>query len=440
MKKIIILIIGIVVLFITLILLYFSPLGTLFLKNYVKEKLCFTNRFKISYFNHSINSFSMTLNNKDGYIQIVGTLVPFNASYNANFNNIETFFKFLKGGFDSTGEIIYNKNFSKLNGNYIYAKGYGKFELSCNKNKISGIIVGNNFNTKLLLQNIKDFTFPIFHKIPIIGHNNLKITLSNSYKLKANFIGNMNINNIIFPIKSNIHMNFFTLNDFRFNVNVFSSKLNGQIIGMKDKHNLALIGKLNTFDLSLIRKEILYPLRGKLKLNFKFNKPSNIFNFSSKFFSGYSDGKNINIQLNLSLHKFFNFVNIPQILTGNISGNVVINKYKGYFNFLIENATFLPNKIIQKLEKITHIRLENKKSIFFLNGKFDNQKVIFDFISKNPNYYIYLTKGIYYYDGFYKVSFDLKTKNNFYKINIINNKIQVLKHIYNGTKYKTLVF
>ena len=440
MKKIVVLSVGVIILLIMFILLYFSPLGSFFLKNYVKEKLCFMNKFKVSYFNHSIDSFSMTLKNKDGYIQIVGTFIPFNASFNADFNNIETFFKFLRGQLNSTGEIIYNKNLLNLNGNYMYANGYGKFALFCKKNKISGNITGKNFNTKLLLQNIKNFTFPIFHKIPILGHNDLKIVFDNFPKLKANFIGEMNINNITFPIKSNIYMNFSTINNFSFNVNIYSSKLSGKIIGERNKQNLALVGNLKKFDLSLIRKEILYPVKGKIKFNFKYNKPSDIFNFSSKFFSGYSNGQNINIQLKSSLNKFFNFLNIPQILAGDVNGNIIINKHIGYFNFLIENATFLPNEIIKKLEKITHLKLENTKSIFFLNGKFDNQKVVFDFISKNSNYYIYLKKGIYYYDGFYKINFALKTKNNFYKINIINNKIQILKHIYKGTEYKTLVF
>ncbi len=442
MKKVVIFFVVLIVLLIMIVGMYFSPIGSYFLKNYVKEKLCFTDKFNITYFNHSINSFSMTLNNKDGFIQVFGTFMPFDVSYNANFDNIETIAGFLKGNLNSTGELAANKNNLHIKGNYIYSKGYGNLDLNCNSmtHKITGFINGKNFNTKIFLSNIKGFEFPIFHSIPLEGSNDLKFILKNDAEIMSDFNGYMNINKYRFPMIGRIKLHLLNKNDFTFNSIISSKVLYGNINGLKNNKLLNLNGNLDKFDLKLIRKNVLYPIKGIVKLKFKYNNQSNVFAFKSAFFNGYSDGDTVNVQINMPLRQFFNFLNIPYILEGKISGNIVINKNHGFFNLLIESASFIPTAALKKFDSIIHLKLEKTKSIFFLNGSFDSQKIVFDFISKNPKYYIYLKRGIYYYGGLYNLNFDLKTKNDSYKFNITNGQIKLLKHINQGIDYKTLVY
>jgi len=442
MKKIIISIFVIIGLIALLVGIYFSPIGGYFLKNYLKEKLCLTDKIKITYFNYSLNSFSATLNNQDGLVQIFGTFFPLEISYNANFNDMKYFIPLLKSNLTSTGEIIKNKKNNDLliNGNYLYSKGYGNFKLNCINKKISGEIDGKNFDTKTLLNNISNFNFPMFKTIPLDGQNDIKIFLNKQIKIFANYKGNFIINDINVPIKAKFKMELFPQNNFVFNTDIFSSRLLGKIKGIKNNNLFTIKGILDKFDLKLIRQNLLYPLVGNAKFTFNYNDSSKLFSFKSKYFSGYKD-KNINIQINMPLKKFFEFLNITPVLIGNISGNIIINNNKGVFNLLIENASFILNKNIKKLDHITRMKLENIKSIYFLNGSFDSQKIVFDFISKNPYFYIYLKQGIYYYGGLFSLDFDLKTKkNNYYKINLNNNGIKILKHISNAKNYDTLVY
>ena len=441
MKKLVILFVILIVLLIVTVGMYFSPVGSYFLKNYVKEKLCFADKFKTTYFNHSINSFSMTLSNKDGLIQVFGTFLPFNASYNANFDNIGAVIDFLKGNLNSTGELAKNKNGLHIKGNYIYSKGYGNLDLNCNiNNKLSGFIEGKNFNTKIFLNNIKGFEFPIFHYIPLEGSNDLKFKLKDNAEIMSDFNGYMNINNFKFPMMGRIKLNFLNESDFAFNSVLSSKELYGNVKGLKNNKSLNLDGNLDKFDLKLIRKNVLYPIKGIVKLKFKYNNQSKVFSFKSDYFNGYSDGETVNIQISMPLKEFFDFLNMPYVLKGKISGNIIINKNRGLFNLLIESASFISTDVLKKLDSIIHFKLEKTKSIFFLNGSFDTQKIVFDFISKNPAYYIYLKKGIYYYGGLYNLNFDLKTKTDSYKFNITNGQIKLLDHINQGINYKTLVY
>jgi len=421
--------------------IYFSPIGANFLKDYLKEKLCLSNKFKINYFNYSLNSFSATLNNQDASVQIFGTLFPVEGSYSANFNNIKILYPLLKGNLNATGEVSNKNNNLNIIGNYLYTKGYGSFKLNCFNHKITGEIKGKNFNTRLLLKNVNGFNFPLFNKIPLDGQNDINVLLNNKdIKIFSNYQGNININGIKVLIRSKFFMNLLNKNNFVFTVDTFSSKLSGKVKGIKNNNDFTLNGILDRFDLELIRKNILYPVVGNIKMKFNYNVDSKLFSFSSNYLNGYSDNKGINFQINMPLKKFFEFLNIPAFLKGNISGNVIINGDKGYFHLLIENASFIPNKTIKKLDRITKVKLENVKSIYFLNGSFDSQKVIFDFISKNLNLYIYLKKGIYYYNGLYSLIFDLKYNKDFYKINLTNNVIKILQHVNSNKPYETLVY
>ncbi len=436
-KKWIFLVLVPVILVMLAVIVYFSPIGSYFLKNYLKEKLCFSDKFNITYFNYSINSFSATLNNKNGIAQIIGNLFPFDVSYNMNFNDISFIAPTLKGNFNSTGVMNFDKKLN-IKGNFIYSKGYGDLNLMCKNNKINGIITGKSFDTKTLLSNIKNFDFPLFHTIPLSGKNDLKLFLNDKVTLNANYNGKIDINNHTIPIKSVVRVEFLDKNKLEFNCKFSSPKVSGYIEGMKNDE-LMLNGKLGNFDLSLIKSIVLYPIVGNAPITFKYNS-GNLFSFKSKYFNGYCDGDNINIQVNMPASEFFKFLNIPVILRGRVSGNIVISNKKGIFNLLIENATFVPNKIIKRIDNIVNYKLENTKSIFFLNGSFDSQKVAFDFISKNPYYYIYLKKGIYYYKGFYNFDFDFKIKRNFYKFNVNNDGLKLLEHLNTSKDYKTLVY
>jgi len=441
MKKLKKIFIILTILFIGGLLIYFSPIGNFVLKNYVKYNLCFNKNLNIKHFSHSFNSFSMILTNKNGNIKILGTLFPFEGYYKANLNNVHFLIPLIKGKFYSRGDIKKQNNVKTIEGNFFYSEGNGFFNFQCINGKVMGNIKGQDFNTHLLLKNINNFKFPFFNKIILNGKNNLQIAVFKNIKINSSYNGYFTLNNIQLPLKALVSVNLFRDNNFNFDINFTSSRLMGIINGIKKSDKFVIKATLNKFDLSLLKEILLYPVVGNIKLNCTYNVIDNLLNFSSNGFSGYKDNKSINIQIDMPLKRFFKFLNISPFLKGEISGNIVIDGKKGVFHLLIKNAFLIPNKVISKLDHITKLKLENIKSVYFLNGKFDSQKIKFDFISKNPVFYIYLKKGVYYYKkGQSNFLFILKTKYKTYVIKLINNKVKIIKEYLNNTHYKVLVY
>ena len=437
MKKVLIFLI---ILIIGLIGFYFSPYSKDLLKKYVQNNMCFGNKFKVDYFNYTINSFSMKMHNLlNNNVSLVGNFYPFSGTYEAHINDLSFINPLLKGNMVSSGN--FTPHYAE--GNLIIANGIGKLNLTCNNDKVRGNIVLKDVDFSAFFNMIKNFKLPISSEYLKKGKSDLNIQIGDTIVANGEFRGKVNVlGNDIDAIVDLKNMKISTNDNIEFDLLIKANELKGIIKGNNGKDSIEYKGNFDYFDLKLLREFLLYPVTSKVPLNFTYNKIyDNIF-FKFNGFSGYYQKGKINIQFKEDYKTFFKILNIKPILSGDVSGNisVMLNNKRGTFDFLFKNSNFLNYDLFKKLEELTHINLHSSKDIFFVNGSFDSDKVYFELYNKNPKYKIFMKKGEYNYKTHtLKIFIIISNKDSLFKIKVFNNNVKLISRKLFNPRKETLV-
>jgi len=432
MKKIVI---GIVGFLIVIIGFYFSPYSKKLLKEYVKDRVCFINKFNITYFNYTINSFALKMEHDDNKVDLVGNFYPFNGTYEAVIKNLSFINPLLKGGLTSSGTFHNHQ----LNGNLILAQGIGKFNIKCDK-EVNGNIQVKDVDFKKFFSMVEGFNLSVWKKFLQDGKISLNIDFDKNIKVNGIFNGNIKFLSREFPAEVKLlNMTIFKSNNrFVFNTFVKSKYLEGNVSGKNLIDDEEYKGKFSKFDLTFLRQFLIYPIVGYSNLDFTYNKIYNNIFFDFKGFSGYYQNKKVNIQFKENYRDFFGLLNLKPILTGIVSGNISINLKNdmGSFDLLFKNSKFLLSSILLKIERLTHINLHSSSNTFFVNGVFDREKVKFEVYNKNLEYKLFVKNAVYNYKD-KNLSADITISNNesLFKLRLKDGKVKILsKRFYNPRK------
>ena len=441
MKKVLIFV-GLVI--IALIGFYFSPYSRDLLKDYVQNNMCFAKKFKITYFNYTFNSFALKMTNRvNNNVSLVGNFYPFSGTYEANINDLSFINPLLKGHMSSSGTFIPHY----VEGNLLVADGIGKLKLKCDEKgeNVKGDIVLKDVDFSAFFNMIKNFKLPISTKYLQKGKSNIFIKIDKTITANGEFRGEINIlGNVINGVVKLLNMKIKRVDDkdISFKLLIESDKLKGIIQNTSSIDAIEYKGNFDYFDLSLLRRFLLYPVTSKVALNFVYNKIYNNIFFKFNGFSGYYQKGKINIQFKENYKNFFKILAIKSILSGKVSGNIAISlkEKAGNFDFLFKNSTFLNYDLFKKLEKITHIKLTSTKDTFFINGNFDTEKIYFELYNKNPNYKIFIKNGVYdYKTHYFKSDIIISNKDNLFKFKVINDKVKLISRKFFNPRKETLV-
>jgi hypothetical protein len=416
--------------------IYFSPIGENFLKNYISSKLGLLKNFQLEKFNYKWNSFSATLKNGSNFILLYGDIFPFDASYEANFNNLEEITSELRGKLESKGVVNYIKNKTNIEGNAIFAGGYGKLKLKCDFDCI-GSFNGKEFDTQKLLYMLKE-PFPY-----LIGKNDLNLTINKHfYVAYVNFTGDFKYKDKFYfqnvDLKGEIKIKDRNNKDIV--INAISDKAKVNLFYKERNKKFHIKGKIFT-NLEIFRKYVLYPVRGEKEIKFSYDNIGDILKFETDDFKGYVDKDNINIQFNnLDSKIAFNYLGLDPLFKGIVNGEISI-KNIGEFSFVINNMVLLNSRLKHYIEKSIGLKMK-KFNVMFLKGKFDKEKVIFNMLVKDKKLVASIENGVYFYNGDYKFNIDIIVDNNYkYVFSVTNKKIKLKKLIRSyKVKQKILVY
>ncbi len=438
MKKIIIALVILIVLFGVAVGVYFSPIGDNFLKKYIVSKICFGNKFTPVYFNHSFNSFSMILKNNQNKIQIFGTLFPFKAVYDAKIPNIKSVFPDCKGEMLLMGNI--NKsNEGKMVGDMFFAKGVAKLDLKCNKNRIEGEIKGKNFDTSKFLNLFDNLNLNDFN-ISVKGVNNIYANVKNYILIKSDFRGKIIIFNKEVPLQIKNLLDI-DKNSVSYRGIISGKDIDGIIkIYNNNRNSMEYLGRFDKINLNLFKPILLIPIRKKVSLNIFYDPLNKIYDFKSGYFSGFYKKPDLVLQFKMPSFDFFEFLSLPEIINGVVTGNIHVNNKNGSFNILMENAVF-KNYVLNYLNRFVNVGCMTKnRGKIFATGTIDNKKIVFDLISKDLNCFWSIKHGVYYFDGKYHFVLKLNNGKYTYFLDINNSDIKLLKKIGNKQSIETLVY
>jgi hypothetical protein len=403
------------VLILIFVAIYSSPVGENLLKNYISSKLGLLKNFQIEKFNYKWNSFSVILKKGSNYISIYGDIFPFDATYEAKFNNLEEISNEFRGSIESQGNINY-ENYTIVSGNAIFADGYGDLKLQCNSSCV-GIFNGKDFDIQKLLYMVK-VNFPY-----LTGNNDLNIVVKKAVSdVYVNFKGKFNYKDIIVLPSTAIlaNLKIKNRNNFEMDLKNVSDNLILDLNYKKDPQKVVAKGKA-VVNLSAFRKILLYPFVGRDEIRFYYDSIGDILKFEAGSYKGYYDGK-INIQLNnLNLIRFFRYINIPKFAEGYINGDIVIGKKEGVFNIIVNNCLLDNTKIIKYISSKINRKI-SKLDVVFLKGEFDRNRVVFNILSKSKNLIVSIQNGVYFYNGKYRFNVEVIVDNNYKYVFSVSDK------------------
>ena len=425
-----------IVFFVLFFIVYNTKFGENLLKSYIASKLTILKQFNINSFKYSLNSFSLMLKKDNNYIYIYGNLFPFNATYEANFDNLSSLTKELRGSLKSSGGIKY-KNIVLINGNALFANGYSTLKFQCDKVCV-GLLSGHNFNTQKLLYMLKiDLPY-------IQGNNDLYlICKENSKNIKSHFKVNFKKDN--FDIKNlvgKIEVNYKNRENFNFDLVSQNNFIDLKLKGLKNNNNLMINGNIKA-PLNIFKEYTLYNLRGVEDINFSYDSTNNVLKFSNENFNGSFYEKTLFVNINnMPSQKFFRVLNLKAFFKAPINGIIKIKYNEGNFDLVVNNPIVIPINIISYISKITGAKL-NKFDILFLKGSFDSNKVVFSLLAKNSKSMVSIKEGVYFYNGntHYLMDFTINNQKK-YIFEVNNNNIKLLKTIKSEEMFnkETLVY
>ncbi len=405
-------------------LIYSSPIGKNLIENYVKHRLRAFDNFSVKTFNYDFNSFSAVLKKGSNTISVYGNFIPFDASYDADFKNIGELDSHLRGEMLSKGNLNY-LGYLSIAGNAVFANGYSSIRLQCT-DKCVGVLNGNDFNTQNLLSMLK-INLPYFegtNSLNIIikkDKSNAIFTYKGKFIYKNLFLKNVKLNGeITYQNYSNYHL-FMKVYHKLFDSTVFFSMKNGVF---------NLNGNMDA-NMSVFDPIVDFPLHGRKNIQFAYtNQKITKFNIGKEI-EGFCTQDNINIQLNsLSAKDFFGYIDMNPFIKGKLNGNIYITPKGNSFNFLINNASLIPNKTINYIKAKTGLK-KLSLNVVFMKGNFDKNKVIFNILGKDDTVLFSIQNGIYFYNGTYAYNIEILKGNVKYLFNVKNGKIKLMKVIKN---------
>ncbi len=433
MKKRQVIIIG-VLMFLVLsgFLAFKSPVGSGIVKEYIFSKISFLKNFEIKSFNYSFNNFSIDLEKGNNKVSIFGNLFPFNAVYEAKLLDLEKVTKDFRGSVLSSGNIKYKESVN-ISGNAIFADGYGEFLLKLT-NSLGGNFKGTGFDIQKLFYMIK-VNFPY-----LLGNVNLDIDFINNVA-KTKFIhkGKLQFKNLTIPIELNGNVFVIDKENYNLQSKLKSNAGNGNIYLVSKEGVINIKGNIKNLKFVYLKELTLYPFHYYADVSFHYSQNDGILNFKSDTFEGYYN-KDIYIQLkNQPSSDFFKYVNITPFIEGVVTGSISIGE-KGNYDILFNNAKFLPNKYTRYILRTSGVNLAQNQTIF-VKGTFDKYHLVFNLLSKTKDYSLSVQNGIYSYSGSYNFTLSIVRHNRYYKYEINNAGIKLIKtKSLDTTSSETLVF
>ncbi len=415
-KLLIYAVIFILILVTILIILYLSPAGKKIIEKYVLKKFEIFSSFEVKNFNYEWNSFSVKLQKKDNTVAIYGNYFPFNASYNANFNDISEIDSNFRGSLTSDGSMDYQKNLL-INGNAVLAGGYMLLKLKCS-DKCRGDLNGSDFNTQKLFYML-NLHLPYFK-----GTNSLDVKLADNIKARFKYDGSFDFPPYVEIKNINIKGKVYIKNreTYKVTASFNSKKAAGNVSFLKENLEFTLQGNTG-IELNILRNVVLYPVQTRKKVKFLYTNDGN-FKFNiDKYITGFYNNSTLNIQLNsLNSKEFFKIINIEPFFQGVVNGNIVITGRYGNFDFFVENAKILKTGIIALIAKKTgiHTGVMNK---MFIKGSFNRKKAVFNILAQNGNVIVNIQNGNFDYNGHNLYKIVITSNGNKYVFEIKNNKI-----------------
>jgi len=435
MKRRHVIIVGFFVMFLLSgFLVYKSPVGAGIVKEYIFSKITFLKNFEIKTFNYSFNNFSIDLQKGRNTVRIFGNLLPFNAVYEAKLLELEKVTKDFQGSMLSSGNIKY-ENCVNIGGNAILADGYGEFLLKLDRD-LNGNFKGSGFNVQKIFYMLK-ISFPY-----LVGNVDLDIDfVQNLAKTKFIQKGNLVYKDTIIPIKLNGNIFVMDRQNYKLQSKFLSPAGNGDIFLTNKDGSVSFKGSVNRLDLGRLQKITLYPFKHYADMSFDYNEEDNILNFKSNSFEGYYN-KALFIQLkHIPSKLFFKYINIVPFIKGDVTGSLSIDDTEGQYNILFSNGIFLPNKVTNYVLRTSGANFATKPQTVFIKGNFDKYHLVFNLLSKTPDYSVSVEDGLYSYNGNYNFTLVVVRNNRLYKYDVNNAGIKLVKvRNLNSTSSETLVY
>jgi len=414
-------------------LVYKSPVGAGIVKEYIFSKITFLKNFEIKSFNYSFNNFSIDLQKSRNTVRIFGNLFPFNAVYEAKLMELEKVTDNFQGSLLSSGSIKYD-NCVNISGNTIVADGYGEFKLKLDR-YLNGNFKGSGFNVQKIFYLLK-ISFPY-----LVGTVDLDIDfVQNLAKTKFIQKGNVVYKNTIIPVKLNGNIFAMDRQNYKLQSKFLSPAGNGDIFLTNKDGTVNFKGTVSGLNLAKLQKITLYPFGYHADVTFDYSEDDNILNFKSRNFEGYYN-KALFIQLkHIPSEVFFKYANVKPFIKGSVTGSISIGENEGEYNILFSNGVFLPNKVINYVRRTCGANF-NKPHTVFVKGNFDKYHLVFNLLSKTPDYSVSVEEGLYSYNGNYNFTLTVVRNNRLYKYDVNNAGIKLIKvRNLNSTSSETLVY
>ena len=415
-----------------------TPIGKFIFKKFAEYEV---NKYfpstQIVYLDYGFNNFSVAFKNEDNKFKVFGQMLPLNAMYEGELNDVFKILKPYRGAFKINGVINSVLDSLTINGNIVLTGTGGvlQYQILKNKNIMDVKATGVDLDAKKL-----------FYMLGLNSVNNIdgKINIEVKKKIASPYLNvdmQMRGNFYQYPIKMSGNVKFINRKQFDYTANVdtdISSNLD--IVGKYNNGSWNL--HYNIKGLNLKKLNLIYPFEGKMDLKGSYNSANNILKFANDEIEGAYGDNTIELGFSLNSKKFFQYIGFKEIFKADISGTARIMSKSGSFEIMGKNMIFYKNNLIDKIYQFTGINL-NKYTLnkAFIKGIFNANMVVFDFLSSDKRISISVTKGKYYYNGKYEFTIFIRKNKKVYKIYVDNKTVKLLeKKNLNERNEKILIY
>ena len=391
-----------------------TPVGKFIFKQFAEYEIeKYFPSTQITYLDYGFNNFSITLRNENNKFTVFGQMLPLNAMYEGELNDIFKILRPYRGAFKINGIISSVLDTLAINGNIVLTGTGGVLQYKILKNNKNNTYVdakGKDIDTKKLL-----YMLGLDIKKDVEGKPDLtflKHINQNFFNFKLKMKGKFKK---IYSFNMESDLKYLNRKTFSFVGNVESNIGNINILGEYDNAVWKL--NYNAKNINLEKLNLLYPFKGKISLKGTYNSANNILKFSNDKIKGAYTTDAMELGFSLNSKEFFQYLGLKKLFKAYISGTARIMSKSGTFEILAKNVMFYNSDLIDKIYKLTGINLN--KSILnkvFIKGIFDKNMVVFDLLSSDKKVSISITKGKYYYNGKYKFTIVIRKNKKVYKI------------------------
>jgi len=417
-----------------ILLIYKSPLGGSLIKGYLLSKISFIRNFEVKSFSYSFNNFSVDFRREKNKISMFGSMFPFNAVYEAKLLNLELITPEFRGSVLSSGNVKDEKGVN-VSGNAIFADGYGEFNVNLG-DVLNGYFKGNGFNLKELLYMLK-IDFPYVNGESDFSIRFVKNLLKTQYTLNK---GKIRFKSLDIPFNATGKVLIMDRKNFDLDSDFVSSVGRGELSLSVKGGRLHYSGNVQKLNLAVLKSFTLYPFKDFTDISFRYSDNDNIFNFKSRDFEGYYDGKTY-IQLKKqSLKRFFTLLGLKPFALGEVTGSITIDKNRGSFDLLFNNTRFLINRYVRYIRRTSGVNLAYKQTVF-VKGFFNKKYLVFNVLSKGSHFSFSIEKGKFFYDKKFRFYMTVVKKGTLYKYKVNNYGIRLMEiKVLDTTASDTLVY